>query len=54
MEELFAFFYSLVRAALSCGDLVFCHHLCNFLFSMIFCFIGRAHVFVCIGVRGAG
>ena len=47
-------FTALLRAALSCGDLVFCHRLRSFLFSMIFCFIGRAHVFVCEGERGGG
>jgi len=54
MEELFEFFYSFVENCLSCGDLVFCHRLRNFLFSMIFCLIGVAHVFVCVGMWGSG
>jgi len=47
-------FTALLRVVLSCGDLVFCHCFLNFLFSMIFCLIGGAHVFVCVGVWGRG
>jgi hypothetical protein len=39
-------FTALLKAALSCGDLVVCHRLRSFLFSTIFRFIGWARVFM--------